>query len=126
MTWAHQGTHDEHACAQAILAVAARVAELHALGHVHRDLKLTHLLYLPLDANWTLIDFGCSCTDGDEASPAFTLPYAAPEAIDAWYDKERPMTITPALDLWSLGVIAIEVATRKPAFAYSLSMQEVC
>lgn len=117
--------HTQRACMQAVLAVAARVAQLHALGHVHRDLKLTHILYLPLAADWTLIDFGCAVPAGDEQPPAFTLPYAAPEAIEAWYDKERPMAVQPALDLWSLGIVAVEVLTQQPAFSYSLSMQEV-
>lgn len=110
---------------QAILSIATRVAEVHALGHVHRDLKLTHVLFLPLKGDWTVIDFGCTCAVGDEQPPAFTLPYAAPEAIEAWYDKERPMVVAPSLDAWSLGIMAIEVMTKKPAFAYNLSMQEV-
>eukprot|EP00892_Ulva_mutabilis_P002569 jgi/Ulvmu1/12312/UM088_0032.1 len=110
---------------KAVLAIAKRVAELHSLGHVHRDLKPTHALFMPLKADWTIIDFGCACSAGDEQPPAFTLPYAAPEAIEAWYDKEQPMPVSPALDAWSLGIIAVEMLTRKPAFSYSLSMQEV-
>ena len=51
---------------------------------------------------------------GDDAPPQCTLGYAAPEVILAFNDK-RSVAVTPAQDVWALGVMVFEALTRQPA-----------
>lgn len=45
--------------------------------------------------------------------PAFTLPYAAPEAVEVAECSEEgsTMSVSEKLDAWSLGVVAFELLT---------------
>jgi Lipopolysaccharide kinase (Kdo/WaaP) family len=44
--------------------VAARLAQLHAAGFAHGDLKPANILWRPRANAWTLIDFGCTAEIG--------------------------------------------------------------
>ena len=43
---------------------------------------------------------------------SYSLAYAAPETIAAAERKERVVVADPAVDVWSLGVMAYELFTR--------------
>lgn len=53
---------------------------------------------------------------GDRARLAYSIHYAAPEVILAGEAGERDMVVTGALDMWSLGVIAVELLTGRRLF----------
>jgi serine/threonine protein kinase len=46
----------------------------------------------------------------------FTLAYAAPEVILAYETGEQTHSVSPAADVWALGVIAFEMLTGEPLF----------
>lgn len=94
--------------------MAERLRTLHAAGLVHRDLKPANILWLPRTNSWTIIDFATVAHCGEDAHAAYSLPYAAPEAIRAGVHGGK-MQIKCELDSWSLGVIAYELLTRQPA-----------
>jgi serine/threonine protein kinase len=89
---------------------------MHEAGFVHRDLKPANVMWLPRENRWTVIDFGCAARIGAPAPLSFTLAYAAPEVLRAVERGIKTVESTPALDAWSLGVMAFELLTGSPAF----------
>jgi serine/threonine protein kinase len=89
---------------------------MHEAGFVHRDLKPANVMWLPRENRWTVIDFGCAARIGAPAPLSFTLAYAAPEVLHAVEMGMKTIESTPALDAWSLGVMAFELLTGSPAF----------
>ncbi|KAI9098149.1 hypothetical protein DFS34DRAFT_619776 [Phlyctochytrium arcticum] len=84
---------------------------LHAMGIVHRDLKLQNIL-LDDAGNVKICDFGFSRAvhqDVTLTSVKGTPIYMAPELI-----REQPYTY--AIDLWALGVMLYELYVGKPPF----------
>jgi eukaryotic-like serine/threonine-protein kinase len=107
--------------------VAMRLSELHAGGFVHRDLKPANVMWLPRENRWTVIDYGCAARSGESAPLLFTLVYAAPEVLRALKDGQDAIIADPALDAWSLGVMAFELLSKEPAFhVLADGKQEVC
>jgi hypothetical protein len=96
------------------LDVAAAVAHAHENRVVHRDLKPTNIL-VDRDGHAKLLDFGVATLEATdaEAAPtrtgaALTPEYAAPEQISG-----EP--ITPATDVYALGVLLFQLmAGRHP------------
>lgn len=105
------------------LADALRV--VHARGIVHRDVKPSNVLLARAEdgAGWIakLTDFGIAFHP-DEArrtSPGIaigTAAYMAPEQV-----KADP--ITPAADIYSLGLVLLESLTGEPAFPRTRDVQ---
>lgn len=100
---------------QVLAHVATRLKEIHAAGYVHRDVKPAHILLLPHENRWTLIDFDRVAAIGTAARPAATLEYAPPEVFAAMSSGGRPIEAHPALDSWALGVVAYELLTGNKA-----------
>jgi eukaryotic-like serine/threonine-protein kinase len=89
---------------------------MHEAGFVHRDLKPANVMWLPRENRWTVIDFGCAARIGSAAPLSFTLAYAAPEVVRTLEMGLKSIESSPALDAWSLGVLAFELLTGLPAF----------
>ncbi|WP_277953996.1 WD40 repeat domain-containing serine/threonine protein kinase [Saccharopolyspora soli] len=100
----------------ATLALLARVAEalesIHAAGVIHRDLKPSNVILTAEGPK--VIDFGiaraaeASSVTGTDVRPG-TPAYMAPEYI-------LGQTLTPAVDVFALGVVANFAATGELAF----------
>lgn len=88
------------------------VRHVHALGYVHRDIKMSNLLYR--NGNVKLGDFGlarpCSPGSGRYSSRVVTLWFRAPELLLG------STTYGPALDMWSVGCVAAELLLGRPLF----------
>lgn len=111
---------------RAAVWIAARLAEglehAHSRGLLHRDLKPSNIL-IAADGTPMLLDFNLA-TDAvgpDGASKAMlggTLPYMAPEHLDAFNPKgtTRPGAVNERSDLYGLGLILFEMIAGRPPF----------
>lgn len=88
--------------------VASALAHAHARGIVHGDLKPANIL-VRNDGEPALIDFNLSRdrTDGTAEYFGGTLPYMAPEQLRSLIGCHTP--VTPASDVYSLGVVLYEL-----------------
>jgi serine/threonine-protein kinase len=95
-------------------AIAWAVAYVHAQGIVHRDLKPGNVRVTP-EGQIKLLDFGISKSRHAEGltqtgNVIGTPRYLAPEQL-------LGDPITPATDVWALGVLLHEMVTGEPPFA---------
>lgn len=106
---------------KAVLWTAARLADglahAHERGILHRDLKPANIL-LTDEGQPMLLDFNLSedskVRTGAVAAVGGTLPYMAPEHLDALRGGASPDARS---DLYSLGVILYELLTARRPFA---------
>jgi eukaryotic-like serine/threonine-protein kinase len=111
---------------QIVQHICECLSDLHRAGYVHRDLKPANIMWLPSHNRWTLIDFGCAAQIGEEARTGFSLVYAAPEAVSAHFrEKRSTLRATAALDVWSVGVIAVELFSGKPPLQLFQTQEQV-
>ena len=114
---------------QAAVWIVARLAEgldhAHSRGLLHRDLKPANIL-IAADGTPMLLDFNLSiesdissaCGEMDRAFLGGTLPYMAPEHLDAF----DPRGTTPAAavgeraDIYAMGLILYEMLAGEPPF----------
>ena len=93
-------------------ALADGVAAAHARGIVHRDLKPGNVMMC--GDRPTIVDFGLAKSLGKRSAVVThrrvgTLAYMAPEQLASGL-------ITPAVDIWALGVVMFELATGRLPF----------
>jgi len=104
-----------------ILQACAGIAEAHALGIVHRDVKPGNLFLSQRPDGRPLIkvlDFGIAKAPGTQrdfsltqtASVMGSPAYMSPEQLKS--SKE----VDPRADIWSLGVVMFELASGEPPF----------
>ncbi len=108
--------------------IAARLAEglehAHSRGLLHRDLKPSNVL-IAADGTPMLLDFNLAAEaldadpeDGARAMLGGTLPYMAPEHLDAFnpLGSTPPEAVDERSDLYALGLILFEMVAGRPAF----------
>lgn len=104
--------------ARIVAQIGDALQHAHGLGLIHRDIKPANIL-IDRQGNAYLTDFGIAAVEEDlfrEVDHAGTLPYMAPEQLDASFGAVGPHT-----DLYALGVVLYELLTgRRPFPARSL------
>jgi serine/threonine protein kinase len=106
---------------QVLLPFALTLADVHAAGVVHRDLKDANILVRETDGQPVLVDFGAAGLEGarrlTQLLPPGTAEYRSPEAWRFAREWEgEPYPFKPADDLWAMGVITYELLTRTLPF----------
>ncbi len=109
---------------EAVLCLGAQLADglahAHARGIFHRDLKPANVL-LTDEGRPMLLDFNLAEDTKLRASPegarvGGTLPYMAPEQIEAFRSRNRSHAVDGRCDLFALGVILYELLTGRHPF----------
>lgn len=101
---------------QILSRAAKKLAELHAAGYVHRNLKPSNVLFLEKESEWRFIGTKDIAKAGAMAPLTYSLRYAAPESVTADDLKLRDVPVHPAADAWALGVIAFELLVGSDSF----------
>ncbi|CCK25029.1 serine/threonine protein kinase [Streptomyces davaonensis JCM 4913] len=92
--------------------LAEALADLHAAGLVHRDVKPANVL-LALDGP-RLIDFGVARSEDDTALTASGMVVGSPGFLSP--EQARGQTATAASDIFSLGGVLAYALTGRPPF----------
>jgi serine/threonine protein kinase len=114
----HEGNVELDRCARIIRQIASALSAAHEKGILHRDLKPENVMLQPVgdgEEQVKVIDFGIAkikdsviAQETVVVSTAGTISYMSPEQLGA-------REVTPASDVYALGVIAYELITgRKP------------
>jgi serine/threonine protein kinase len=104
--------------ARTVQHVAAAVAHVHARGFLHRDLKPSNVMLR--DGRPVLLDFGIAWRLAPRRRPpdrSGTPQYLAPEQI-------ARATLTPATDVWGLGIMLVELLTGERPFAVGVTRHD--
>lgn len=109
-----EGNFSEKVASTLVVQLLHAVEYLHEQGVVHRDLKLENILYYNDDEESKIMvaDFGLSeyAWDISDETPICGTPgYMAPEVL-----SEK--LVTPASDVWSIGVITYMLLAGYPPF----------
>lgn len=107
-TFHKEAASNPHGYLKILYQLACALRDLHAVGIIHRDLKLDNFKE-SVAGVVKLFDFGISSPDGGYKTKQHkgTLVYAAPELYEA------DATITPEMDIYALGVCAWALAYPK-------------
>eukprot|EP01013_Petalomonas_cantuscygni_P038979 TRINITY_DN70249_c0_g1_i1.p1 TRINITY_DN70249_c0_g1~~TRINITY_DN70249_c0_g1_i1.p1 ORF type:complete len:326 (-),score=65.99 TRINITY_DN70249_c0_g1_i1:136-1113(-) len=103
-------TFPEPVAARYIHSMAAALQYLHSKHVMHRDIKPENIL-IDVFGTLKLADFGWSVHDKTDRRKTMcgTLDYLPVEIV-------KSQAYTPAVDMWSLGVLAFEFLYGKPPF----------
>lgn len=99
-------------------AIASGLVYLHGQSVTHRDLKPANVLRV--GNVWKISDFGIARQMGRESGTMTTsltgTPIYMPPEVYAAYSEASPMKVSPAWDIWSLGVMIVEMLTGELPF----------
>jgi serine/threonine protein kinase len=94
-------------------AIASGLVYLHGQSVTHRDLKPANVLRV--GNVWKISDFGIARQMSRESGTMTTsltgTPIYMPPEVYAAYSEDAPMKVSPAWDIWSLGVMIVEMLT---------------
>ncbi|HYO64687.1 MAG TPA: serine/threonine-protein kinase [Archangium sp.] len=105
-----------------LLPLALTLADVHASGVVHRDIKEANIVMREADGQPVLVDFGAAgLKEGalrlTMGQPPGTEEYRSPEVLrfaKQWEGEHYPFS--PGDDLWALGVVIYGLLTRTLPF----------
>jgi serine/threonine protein kinase len=109
-----------------IQRVSSGLAAAHAAGVIHGDIKPSNVL-LSFSGEPMLMDFNLSAgPGGDFERVGGTPPYMAPECLaDFWRQPSRVAAdLDPRSDVFSLGVVLLELLLGRIPFQFDLSRPE--
>ena len=121
------GAYSEADASRLVKEVAAALSFLHGIGIVHGDLKPENLMLSTdrtEDSTIKIVDFGCAQISEDcgsvisKSSAGNTPAYCPPEILE---DTKAP--ITPAMDVWGLGIILYIMLTGLHPFDLNGKLQ---
>jgi tetratricopeptide (TPR) repeat protein len=99
-------------------AIASGLVYLHGQSVTHRDLKPANVLRV--GNVWKISDFGIARQMGRESGTMTTsltgTPIYMPPEVYAASSEDTPMKVSPAWDIWSLGVMIVEMLTGELPF----------
>ena len=111
-----------HEARRILIQIAQALAAAHDAGILHRDLKPANIMLEPLrDGNLRAVitDFGLAWTptrtDDLPSPPSGKLSFGTPEYMSPEQIEGRPLT--PASDIYSLGLVAYQMLTGARAFS---------
>lgn len=90
------------------------VSQLHGVGWAHTDLKPAN--FICVDGMWKLADLDSCVKLGQGLMPtAWTCAYAPPE-LARWRKNNTPFVVTPAYDVYQLGLIGAALLLGEDLF----------
>lgn len=107
---AHGTNLQRRAEAERLVQCVNALHEVGTTGFVHCDIKPAH--FLRFGASRRLVDFDSAVPAGVTARVGCTDGFAAPEVAEAVRDS-RQIIVSPAIDVWALGLVLYELFTRK-------------
>jgi eukaryotic-like serine/threonine-protein kinase len=111
-----------------VLQACDAIAEAHALGIVHRDIKPTNLFVTKRRDGTDLLkvlDFGISKAQTPDMSLTQTQSMLGTPAYMSPEQMRSARTVDPRSDIWSLGCVLYELCEGKPPFDAS-NFAELC
>jgi hypothetical protein len=110
----HHGPMPEAMVFRLIAGVAEALAAIHAADVVHRDLKPSNVL-LASDGP-RVIDFGIAQAQEATSLTSSDVMMGSPDYLSP--EQVLDLAITPAIDVFALGSIAVYAAVGRPPFGY--------
>ncbi|MEB3190353.1 MAG: serine/threonine-protein kinase, partial [Snowella sp.] len=115
-----QGNFQSSEIRQILTEVVSALAYLHGQKQVHRDLKPANILRAK--NRWKLSDFGLvkrldSRSYAQTSNPIGTIAYMPPEAFEG--------NISAAWDMWSLGIMLVQMVTNRLPYQFNEPTQLV-
>jgi serine/threonine-protein kinase len=115
-----------------VLQACEALAEAHALGMVHRDVKPANLFLTraPDGSPWIkLLDFGITQYDDPYETALGTMPHAAALIGSPRYMAPEQVRggarVDARTDIWGVGTVLFELVTGRPAFDAN-TLTELC